>query len=200
MALRRTPTMPMLRSCDCAPERLSLPRCASECDPCECKESVVIRRVSAGAVVIGYGTIEPVVVHVLQPELHIEPRPERWSAIVEGDVIEFQSVAICRRLVGGRYCPVEQRVAGPLRLDISGGQTDGLLGIVSAFPVVTAQTVVAVGGTAQRMSRRLVRVLVDVACLHRETVARAEELVLGIEADIGEAIGAATGHSLRHHR
>src|SRR5215831_1803943 len=64
--------------------------CASRCKPSIRKDCVVVPGVATGAVVIGNCAVELVVMHVLQPELYIEPRPEIRAAIIERDVVELE--------------------------------------------------------------------------------------------------------------
>src|SRR6516162_1112851 len=53
---------------------------------------------------------------------------------------------------------------------------------------------VRVGGKAERLAGTQILVLGDEARLRPKAVARAEELILGIEADIRQVVGARPGH------
>src|SRR5579864_3933926 len=114
--------------------------------------------------------------HELQSELQIEPRPERRPAIVERNVVDLQRVSVGIRLVAGRDGAVKQRVAGPLQIEKPDGKPHRLIVIIAALEIETAQMIVAIAGEAERLARRQILVLDDVAGLHRETVAGAEEL------------------------
>src|SRR5215469_11689146 len=70
------------------------PACASKCKPSIRKDCVVVPGVATGAVVIGNCAVELVVMHVLQSELYIEPRPEVRAAIIEWDVVELQGPTV----------------------------------------------------------------------------------------------------------
>src|SRR5271165_6803839 len=76
------------------------------------------------------------------------------------------------------------------------GQANRLIVIIGAFDTPSTQIIVRVGGEAERLARSQILVLCDEAGLRREAVARAQELILRIDADIRQVIGAAAGNPL----
>src|SRR6516165_1633375 len=70
---------------------LALAGTTSEGKPGISEDGVVVPGVTTGAVIICHSAVELVVMHVLQPELHIEPRPEVRAAVIERNVIKLES-------------------------------------------------------------------------------------------------------------
>src|SRR6516162_8607926 len=134
--------------------------------------------------------------HVLQSELHVEPRPEVRAAIIERNIVEFEGPAVRVGAVDGRDRSVEQRVAAAVDIKISGGRANRLIVVISTLDTPGAQLVVRVSGKAERLAGTQILVLGNEARLHREAVARAEELILRIDADIRQVIGAASGNPI----
>src|SRR5580704_14765206 len=99
----------------------------SEREPREREDSVVGLGVATGAIVIDAGAIKLVVTHVLQPELHVEPRPEGWPAIIERNIVEFGDPAVGSRAIVRRYSAEEQRIAGAVDMEIAPGHPDHLI-------------------------------------------------------------------------
>src|SRR6516162_10172585 len=75
-------------------------------------------------------------------------------------------------------------------------QANHLIVIIGAFDTPSTQLIVRVGGKAERLTGTQILVLGDEGRLHREAVARAEELILRIDADIRQVIGAASGNPI----
>src|SRR6516165_8203997 len=134
--------------------------------------------------------------HVLQPELDIEPWPEVRAAIIERNAIELEGPTARVGAVDGRDRAVEQRVAAAVDSKITYGGADRLIVIIGALGMPGAQIIVRVGGKAERLACGEILILGDKARLHREAVAGAEELILRIEADIRQVIGAHPGHPI----
>src|SRR6202521_5744326 len=81
-------------------------------------------------------------------------------------------------------------------MKIPRGRAKRLIVVIGALDTPGAQLIVRVAGEAERLAGAQILVLGDEARLHREAVACAEELILRIEADIRQVIGAHTGHPL----
>ena len=82
--------------------------------------------------------------HVLQPELHIEPRPEVGAAIIKRNVVQLEGPTIRVGAVDGRDGAVEQRVAAAVDMKIARGQPNRLIVVVGAFDTPGAQMIVRV--------------------------------------------------------
>src|SRR3984893_4853190 len=81
-------------------------------------------------------------------------------------------------------------------MKIARGQADRLIIVISALDAPGAQMVLRVTGEAERLAGGQILVLGDEARLHREAIARTEELILCIDADIRQVIGAASGNPI----
>src|ERR1700726_2498955 len=81
-------------------------------------------------------------------------------------------------------------------MKIARGQANRLIVVIGALDTPGAPLIVRVAGEAEGLAGAQILVLGDEARLHREAVARAEELILSIDADIRQVIGSASGHPL----
>src|SRR5579885_302124 len=167
---------------------------ASEGDPGEGEDGVVVMRVAAGTVEIHLPAIEALVIDVLQAELHIEPRPEGRAAVIERDVIELADPAAAVRAAGSGP-GVQRGIVAAGNVEVAERQPVGLVVVIGRLGVPAAQVVARVRGAAGRLARREIVILGNPARLHREAVAGTQELVLRIDSHVDDVVGAEFAHA-----
>src|SRR5215470_18303589 len=97
--------------------------------------------------------------HVLQPELHIEPRPEVRAAIIERNVVELEGPTARVRAVDGRDRTPEQRIAAAVDTKIAHGRADRLIVVIGALGTPGAQIIMRVGRKTERLAGTQILVL-----------------------------------------
>src|SRR5260370_20576719 len=84
-------------------------------------------------------------------------------------------------------------------MKIGRGQANRLIVVVGAFDTPGAQMIVRVASETERLACSQILVFGDKARLQREAVARAEELILSVDTDVRQVIGAASGDPIGYH-
>src|ERR1700719_2974549 len=137
--------------------------------------------------------------HIFQPELHIDQWPEVRAAVIERNIVELEGPTARVGVVDCRDGAVEQRIAAAVDVKIARGQANRLIVVIGALETPGAQKIVRVAGEAEGLAGAQILVLGDEARLHREAVARAEELILRVDADICQVVGSHAGHPIGYY-
>lgn len=160
---------------------------ASEHEPAEQEQRVVVPGIAAESIVVVGGAIELAVGGVLQRQAHVPP----------GQVIQFADHArAIRAALGtaadGRSGVVELRVRIAANREIAEGGAVLLLEVIGGLAPERAQGVgrVALRGCVPVLA------LVDIVKLQRDAVAVGDELILRIHSQVVEAVGRAAGQAV----
>ena len=173
------------------------PSLSSEHGPDVGKKGIVAARVSSHAVYVRGRSVEFVPVRILQTDTEVQPWPKGWAAVAEWEIGKLEDVASAIRATSKGA--IKRRISRAANRDPTGGKAPRAVIDIGDRGIQRSQLVVGIVGESERLARARVMVLMYPSETGSDRVGITEILVLGIDANIGEGIGASCGHPRREN-
>jgi len=160
----------------------------SERDPDVPEDRIIGVRVSPGTIEIRTGTVKLVPSDILQPDACIQPWPKRWAATHERQIGNLADPVGAVRASGKGA--IERRIRSAADRHSPPREAPGFIIDIGKRSIQEPQLVVGIVGEPERLARARVMILVNPGDAGSNSVRITEILILGIDPNICEGVGA----------